>query len=71
MNIKDDNFRIITTGAISTTFLGSWVLFKGGDFNICFYGNPTNFKKPNWFRRLLIKIILGWDWVDSPDVIKK
>lgn len=24
-------------------------------------------RKPNWFNRMMVKLILGWEWVDSED----
>jgi hypothetical protein len=24
-------------------------------------------KKPNWFRRTMIKILFGWDWIDKEE----
>jgi hypothetical protein len=55
-----NNYNYVPMATIQTpNYVGGYRL--GGE-----YGVQFNFTvKPNWFHRTMIKLCLGWEWIDD------
>ena len=61
---------------IKNIFLGGWIFnkrksLKYSTLNMTFFGDPEYFKKPNWIQRKLVKLLLGWEWIEKESDIFK